>query len=90
MISNFKSFMRDIRSIFPQEKRSEIYFSQLKDGYSAAYKPNYPECCKDDVIINDIQNSGAYLRGNFELIHSHGGKPHAHYASKISELKIHV
>lgn len=90
MFTGFDDFRRIVRSVFPHEKWESIYFSQLKDGYSAAYKPNYPESSNEDVIINDIQNSGAYLNGNYELIHFHDGKPHVHYAEKLIALKIHV
>ncbi len=52
MVSNFKIFKRLVFSIFPCEKWNDIYFSQFKDGYSAAYKPNYPEDSKNDVVVN--------------------------------------
>lgn len=90
MISDFKMFKRSIFSIFPHEKWDDIYFSQFIVGYSAAYKPNYPESSNEDIIINAIQNSGAYLNGNYELIHFHDGKPHVHYAEKPIALKVHV
>lgn len=29
----------------------DVYFTQFRDGYSASYKPNYPEHSKEDCAI---------------------------------------
>lgn len=89
-MGNFKDFRSRVTAIFPEDKRKDIYFSQIKDGYGAAYKPLFPESSQNDIIINSIYNSGAYLRGNYELIHAKGGAAHVHYANSIEELKTHI
>lgn len=85
--SEFKFFRSEVTALFPLEKRNDIYFSQMRDGYSATYKPEYPNGSKRDIIISDISESGAYLRGNYEMIHFHDGKAHAHYAEKLFDLR---
>ena len=68
-MSNFKDFQRDILSLpYIREKKEDVYFSQLCDGYSAKYSPHYPKGSTSDFIIQTTDRSGAYLRGNYELM----------------------
>lgn len=67
-MSDFKEF-KDLVLSLPgvwQESKN-VYFSQMRDGYLAAYKPSYPEGTKKDMTLQTIYNTGAYLRGAFEL-----------------------
>lgn len=82
-MSDFKEFQKLIFKIYGEYKTKDLYFSQLKDGYSAAYKPRFPEWCDDDEIIQYFPN---YERGAYELIHKHAGKYHSHYSDDIDDL----
>lgn len=85
-ISNFKSFKQIIASLFDLQDYQDIYFSQMCDGYSAAYKPKYPESSSHDIIINTIDKSGAYLRGNYETIYKDNNKISCIYFDDIKQL----
>ena len=69
-----------------KDKEKDLYFSQLRDGYSAAYKPAYPNSTTNDFIINTIDKSGAYLRGNYELIIFVDNKVTAVYFDYLDDL----
>lgn len=87
-MSYFNFFKDDILSLpGVWQNENDIYFSQMKDGYSAAYKPLYPNGCNKDIIINTINNSGAYLRGNYEVIIFLETKYTALYFKTIEEVK---
>ena len=87
----FKIFKNQILSL-PKEwqNKDKVYFSQLKDGYSAAYKPYYPKSSYNDMIINTIDKSGAYKRGNFELIIFLQDKFTALYFESFEQLKKYI
>lgn len=87
-MSNFKKFQNDILSL-PGiwRNKKDIYFSQMKDGYSAAYKPQYPNSSNADKIIQTIDRSGAYLRGKYELIIYLENKFTALYFQDIEQLR---
>lgn len=86
-MTNFKWFIQRVRAIGGVWASESVFFSQTRDGYSAAYKPSYPESSKNDMIINDIRNSGAYLRGNYELIKMENGKFQPFYFDQISDIR---
>lgn len=89
-MTKFEKFKNDILSLpGGWNKEINIYFSQTRDGYTAAYKPEYPQTSKNDIIINTIDESGAYLRGNYELIMFVDKKIMALYFQDLSELKKH-
>ncbi len=50
-MSHFKEFKVCIRAKGGKWASKDVYFSQLKDGYTAAYLPNYPEKSEDDDAI---------------------------------------
>lgn len=86
-MTNFKTFKSNVLSlpgVWNDEKN--IYFSQTRDGYSAAYKPHYPRGSKKDMIIQTIDKSGAYLRGNYELIIFLNTKYQSLYFQTLTEL----
>ena len=78
-MSNFKDFQNKVKSLHGVWASDDVCFTQTKDGYQAAYKPEYPNSSDMDMIINDIQRSGAYLRGNYELIRKWGGRFRSFY-----------
>lgn len=87
-MSNFKDFQRTILSLSGVWKNeSSVYFSQMKDGYSAAYKPNYPKGSTRDMIIQTIDKSGAYRRGNYELMIFLDNKYQSIYFQNIAQLR---
>lgn len=88
-MGNFTDFRNHVKAVFSFMPEKDLYFSQLRDGYVAAYKPAYPESTDQDVRISEISDSGAYLRGNYELVHVHNGKAHSHYAEHLSQLQPH-
>lgn len=51
-MGNFKDFRNDIKRSGGIWASDDVYFSQHRDGYSAAYKPNYPSDSKEDRVIN--------------------------------------
>ena len=38
-MSNFKQFQKDVRFICPIWRSEDVYFSQIRDSYSAEYRP---------------------------------------------------
>lgn len=88
-MSNFKQFRNDIKNIGDVWSGNDVYFNQMRDCYSAAYRPNYPESCTKDMIIQTIDRTGAYKRGNYELIIYEGGKYTAKYYFSLDEIKQH-
>ena len=87
-MSNFRTFQSDILSLpGVWQDKNNIYFSQMRDGYQAAYKPHYPHGGLDDMLIQTIDQSGAYLRGNYELIIYSGNKYTSLYFQTIDQLK---
>lgn len=83
----FKVFQNDIKNIGGVWGGNDIYFSQMKDGYSATYKPKYPDSCIEDMVIQTLENSGAYKRGNYELIIWKENKYGCEYFNNIEEIK---
>lgn len=86
-MTKFKEFQNDIKSIGNVWSGNSVYFSQMKDGYSAAYKPKYPDGCTEDMIIQTLENSGAYNRGNYELTIWKENKYSCEYFNYIEEIK---
>ena len=89
-MSNFKEFQAAVKRIGGPFASDSVYFSQMRNQYSAAYKPEYPAASGKDIVINAIDQTGAYLRGNFELIHIHGGAVHAHYYKSLAEVRAEI
>lgn len=88
-MSNFKDFKNKVLSI-PGIKENHTFFSQMRDGYSAAHKPVFPKSSKKDFIIQTIDQSGAYLRGNYELIAFEGEKVTSFFFEYFDDLKKHI
>lgn len=53
-MSDFKQFRTMIKSIGGVWNGDDVYFSQMRDGYSASYKPNYPKYYTKDMIIQTL------------------------------------
>lgn len=85
--SDFKTFREDIKSLGGVWASENVYFSQMRDGYTAAYKPKYPEPCNKYMTIQTLWASGAYNRGNYELISYREGKFSSNYFNSIAEIK---
>ena len=86
-MSNFKEFQKEIKALGTPWNTDDVYFNQERDGYAASYKPMYPEYCNKDIIIQTIYNTGAYKRGNYELIIHDGTKFHSLYFMTMQELR---
>lgn len=84
---DFKQFISDIRKIDGVWESDDVYFSQMRDGYSASYKPNYPDNCINDMIIQTIYDTGACNRGNYELIIWENGKYSSKYFHDTYNIK---
>ena len=86
-MTNFKDFQNKIREIGNVWNGENIYFSQMRDSYCAAYKPKYPNGCTEDMTIQTLENTGAYNRGNYELTIWKEGKYGCVYFDDIDEIK---
>lgn len=67
-MSNFLMFKDKIYHLGGKWASKDVFFMQTRDSYSAAYKPNYPNGSLQDMIIQTIDRTGAYNRGNYELV----------------------
>jgi hypothetical protein len=88
-MSSFRDFINKVLSL-PGIEEKNTYFSQMRDGYAAAYKPLFPKSSEKDFIIQTIDQSGAYLRGNYELIAFDGSKVTSFYFEDFDNLKEHI
>lgn len=52
--SNFQMFKLGIHRIGGVFAGEDVYFSQMKDVYSAAYKPDYPNDSIKDISITQV------------------------------------
>lgn len=86
-MSDFKQFQNNIKSIGNVWNGNDVYFSQMKDGYSATYKPNYPDGCTKDMIIQTLEGTGAANRGNYELTIWKDGKFGVEYFDSFNEIE---
>lgn len=88
-MTNFKQFQNDIKNIGNIWSSNDVYFMQTKDSYSATFKPYYPSSSTRDMIIKTIDRTGAYKRGNYELIvfDDEGEKYTSEYFDTIDQLK---
>lgn len=51
-MSRFRFFREKIKSISAGFwKDNDIYFTQIRDGYYADYRPKYPECSLHDALV---------------------------------------
>lgn len=50
-MGNFKDFKSSVKKKGGIWASDDVYFSQFRDGYSAAYKPNYPQDSAEDQVI---------------------------------------
>lgn len=50
-MTNFKIFKELVRKRGGIWASDDVYFSQFRDGYSAAYKPSYPDKDERDQKI---------------------------------------
>ena len=63
-MSDFKCFKSAVRAKGGKWASNDVYFSQLKDGYTAAYLPQYPQKSKqDDAIYEKEKQSTPTERG---------------------------
>ena len=85
--SDLKNFKRAIKALGGKWASDDVYFSQMRDGYSAGYKPAYPKCCNDDMTIQTIYGTGAANRGNYELIVFRDGKFTSEYFDKLDDIE---
>ncbi len=53
-MSDFKWFKHAIRAKGGIWASNDVYFSQLRDGYTAAYLPAYPEQSPKDETIHSV------------------------------------
>ena len=81
-MSDFKQFQNSIKSIGNVWSGNDVYFNQMRDCYSATYKPNYPDGSTKDMIIQTIDHN----RGNYELIIWEDGKYTSKYFDNVDKL----
>lgn len=87
-MTDFKKFKNDILSLPGVWKNeNDVFFTQYRDCFEASYRPNYPNGSAKDASIRTIDKTGAYLRGNYELIIFQDGKYNAIYFLNLEELK---
>ncbi len=86
-MSKFKDFQNKIKEINNVWNSEHVFFNQMRDGYSASYKPKYPEYCNDDMIIQTLEGTGAANRGNYELIIFDGMKFTSKYFDDTDEIR---
>lgn len=86
-MSKFKDFQNKIKEIGNVWNSEHVFFTQMRDGYSASYKPKYPESCNTDMIIQTLGGTGAANRGNYELIIFESGKFISKYFNYTDEIK---
>ena len=78
-MSDFKNFKNKVKALGGVWASEDTYFSQTRDEYCAEYRPSYPSSTNRDMILKDIRRTGAYLRGNYEIVRLWGGKVQAFY-----------
>ena len=86
-MSKFKDFQNEIKEINNIWNSENVFFTQMRDGYSASYRPKYPGYCNEDMIIQTLEGTGAANRGNYELIIFAGGKFTSKYFNYVDEIK---
>lgn len=86
-MGKFKDFQIRVKEISKTWNSENVFFTQMRDGYSASYKPEYPEACNDDMIIQTLEGTGASNRGNYELIIFDDGKFTSKYFDYVDEIK---
>ena len=87
-MGNFKDFKNNIAELGGVwNNQNNVYFSQQRDCYAAEYRPRYPLSSKKDIIIQTIDRTGAYLRGNYELIMFLENKVVALYFDDVDDIK---
>jgi hypothetical protein len=82
-MSDFKIFQDKVKALCGVWASEDTYFTQTRDEYCAEYRPCYPEHTNRDMIIKDIRRTGAYLRGNYELVRFWDGKVQAFYYEEL-------
>lgn len=88
----YKDFKETVKSLGGVWATEDIYFTRVRDEYYASYKPMYPASSREDVVISDITSSGAYLRGDYELVRFDKGvgKVIATYFASFEDLEKHI
>lgn len=51
-MKNFTDFKNAVRNKGGVWNKEAVFFTQFRDGYSAVYKPSYPNPSKDDCAIS--------------------------------------
>ena len=87
VMNKFKDFKDKIKEISNTWNSENVFFNQMRDGYSASYRPKYPKYCNDDMTIQTLEGTGAANRGDYELIIFDGGKFTSKYFDDIEEIK---
>lgn len=85
-MTEFKSFIKAVREIGGKWASDDVYFFQMRDGYSATYKPEYPSSSNLDMRICTLHDTGAQNRGNYELIVCEDGKFVCKYYKTLQEI----
>lgn len=86
-MSKFKNFQIGVKEISKTWNSENVFFTQMRDGYSASYRPKYPEYCNDDMIIQTLEGTEAVNRGDYELIIFDDGKFTSKYFNDTEEIK---
>ena len=87
-MGKFKDFKNNIAELGGVwNDKNNIYFSQMRDSYAAEYRPHSPRSSTKDIIIQTIEKTGAYLRGNYELIIFLENKFTALYFDDVDDIK---
>ena len=91
-VMGYKDFKETVKSLGGVWATEDVYFTQTRDGHYASYKPMYPSASTEDAVISDITSSGAYLRGDYELVRfeKDAGKVTATYFTSFEDLEKHI
>lgn len=84
--NGFETFKRAVKALGGKWASDDVYFTQMRDGYSAGYKPEYPKNSNADMTIQTLCGTGAESRGNIELIVFRDGKFGSEYFKHIDEI----
>lgn len=87
-MQGFKQFMNDVRALGGPWASDDVYFTQMRDEYSADYRPEYPASTHKDMLIRDIRRWGCTIPGNYMLVSywQDADKWHAMYANDLKTL----
>lgn len=81
--NGFEAFKRKIRKLGGVWKSDNVLVSQHRDGYSAAYRPEYPEISDKDIVISPALAKGD---GNYVLVRKINGRLVSFYYDSIEDI----